>query len=181
MEKHFYKFLEINDQLDRKSGIMHSMKATLKRLGILPYLILGLSLTVLGLMAMNHAVDNWWPFDVARLDLVRATALDQVDPAALMESVNVDIVFAFLCAVVVVATGIALPIVYFLNRRFSDQKPHFLVVLRQSMWIGFWVSFCLYLQMNRMLGIAIALLVAAVLVLFEFIVQIRTRASSVTI
>ena len=74
------------------------MKATLKRLGILPYLVLGLSLVALGLLAMNHAVDNWWPFDVARLDLVRATAIDQVDPAALMESVNVDIVFAFLCA-----------------------------------------------------------------------------------
>ena len=181
MVRCFCKFLKIYGQLDRKSSIMHIMKATLKRLGILPYLILGLSLMVLGLLAMNHAVDNWWPFDVARLDLVRATALDQVDPAGLMESVNVDIVFAFLCAVVAVATGIALPIIYFLNRRFSDQKPHFLVVLRQSMWVGFWVSFCLYLQMNRMFGIAIALLVAAVLILFEFIVQIRTRASRVSI
>ena len=157
------------------------MKATLKRLGIFPYLILGLSLMVLGMLAMNHAVDNWWPFDVARLDLVRATALDQVDPAALMEAVNFDIVFAFLSAVVAVAAGLALPVVYFLNRRFSDQKPNFLVVLRQSMWVGFWVSFCLYLQMNRMLGVAIALLVAAVLILFEFVVQIRTRASSVSI
>ena len=157
------------------------MKVTLKRLGVLPYIVLGMSLVVLGLLAMNHAVDNWWPFDVARLDLVRATALDQVDPAALMESVNFDIVFAFLCAAVVVATGIAMPVVYFLNRRFSGEKPHFLIVLRQSMWIGFWVSFCLYLQMNRMLGIAIALLVAAVLILFEFIVQIRTKTSRVSI
>jgi hypothetical protein len=49
------------------------------------------------------------------------------------------------------------------------------------MWIGFWVSFCLWLQMNRMLGVAVALLVAAVLILFEFIVQIRTRASQVSI
>lgn len=160
---------------------MRSMKATLKRLGIFPYLILGLSLMVLGMLAMNHAVDNWWPFDVARLDLVRATALDQVDPAALMEAVNFDIVFAFLSAVVAVAAGLALPVVYFLNRRFSDQKPNFLVVLRQSMWVGFWVSFCLYLQMNRMLGVAIALLVAAVLILFEFIVQLRTRATRVSI
>jgi hypothetical protein len=171
----------MDGQLDRKSGIMQSMKVTLKSLGILPYLILGLGLTILGLLAMNHAVDNWWPFDVARLDLVRATALDQVDPAALMESVNFDIVFAFLCAVVAVGTGTALPIVYFLNKRFSGQKPNFFVVIRQSMWVGFWVSFCLYLQMNRMFGIAIALLVAAVLILFEFIVQVRTRTSRVSI
>lgn len=157
------------------------MKATPQRLGIIPYLLLGLSLMVLGLLAMNHAIDNWWPFDVARLDLVRATALDQVDPAALMESANVDIVFAFLCAIIATTTGLALPIVYFLNRRFGETSPQFLVVLRQSMWVGFWVSFCLFLQMNRMLGIAIALLVAAVLILFEFIVQVRTRASRVSV
>ena len=160
---------------------MRSMKVTMQRLGIVPYVLLGLSLTGLGLLAMKHAVDNWWPFDVARLDLVRATALDQVDPAALMEAANFDIVFAFLCAIIVLATGIALPIVYFLNKRFGEKSPHFLVVLRQSMWIGFWVSFCLYLQMNRMLGIAVALLVAAVLILFEFIVQVRTRATTVSV
>jgi hypothetical protein len=160
---------------------MRSMKAAFRKLGIIPYLILGLGLLALGILAMNHAVDNWWPFDVARLDLVRATALDQVDPAALMESANVDIVFAFLCAVIAAATGVALPVIYFLNKRFGEESPHFLVVLRQSMWIGFWVSFCLYLQMNRMLGIAVALLVAAVLILFEFIVQVRTRASRVSV
>lgn len=157
------------------------MKTTLQRLGIVPYLVLGLGLLALGLLAMNHAVDSWWPFDVARLDLVRATALDQVDPTALMESANVDIIFAFLCAIIASATGIALPIAYFLNNRFGNEPPQFLVVLRQSMWVGFWVSFCIYLQMNRMLGIAVALLVAAVLILFEFIVQIRTRASRVSV
>jgi hypothetical protein len=127
-------------------------------------------------MAMNHIVDNWWPFDVARLDLVRATAVDQVDPASLMDAANLEIVFAFLSATLVAATGIALPTAYFLNRRFGSTSPVFLNVLRQSMWVGFFVSFCLYLQMNRMLGIAIALLVAAVLILFEFVVQVRMRA-----
>jgi len=160
---------------------MPHMKFTFKRLGIIPYLILGFGLLLLGLLAMNHAVDNWWPFDVARLDLVRATALDQVDPAALMEAVNFDIVFAFLCAVIASATGIALPVLFFLNKRFGASPPLFLDVLRQSMWVGFWVSFCVYLQMNRMLGIAVALLVAAVLILFEFIVQVRMRASRVSV
>ncbi len=157
------------------------MSVSFKRLGIIPYLVLGTGLLVLGLMAMNHIVDHWWPFDVSRIDLVRATAVDQVDPASLMESASVDIIFAFLCAVVAAATGLALPIVYLLNKRFGDQFPHFLVVLRQSMWVGFWVSFCLWLQMNRMLGIAVAILVAAVLILFEFLVQVRTRASQVSV
>ena len=160
---------------------MRLMKTTIKRLGIFPYLLLGFGLVILGFMAMNHVVDHWWPFDVRRLDLVRATALDQVDAASLMGAANVDIIFAFLCAVLAAATGIALPILYFLNKRFGLKAPHFLIVLRQSMWIGFWVAFCLYLQMNRMLGIAVALLVAAVLILFEFLVQVRTRASSVSV
>ena len=160
------------------------MKKSFARLGITPYLLLGFGLLILGLMAMNHIVDNWWPFDVTRLDLVRATAIDQVDPASLMDAANTEIILAFLSAVLVAATGIALPIAYFLNRRFGRSKeslnPHFLVVLRQAMWIGFWVSFCMWLQMNRMLGIAVAILVAGVLILLELLLQIRTKATTVS-
>ena len=160
------------------------MKKLFGRFGIIPYLLLGLGLLILGLMAMNHIVDNWWPFDVNRLDLVRATALDQVDPTSLMDAANTEIIFAFLSAVLVAATGLALPIAYFLNWRFSttikDPNPHFLVVLRQAMWIGFWVSFCMWLQMNRMLGIAVAILVAGVLILLELLLQIRTRTTTVS-
>lgn len=160
------------------------MKKPFERLGIIPYLILGFGLLVLGLMAMNHIIDNWWPMDVERIDLVRATALDQVDPASLMEAANTEIILAFLSAVLVAATGLALPITYFLNRRFSPRvsrsNPHFLVVLRQAMFIGFWASFCFWLQMNRMLGIAVVILVAGVLILFEILLQIRTRAAKVS-
>jgi len=160
------------------------MNKTFARLGITPYLLLGFGLLILGMMAMNHIVDNWWPFDVARLDLVRATAIDQVDPASLMDAANTEIILAFLSAILVAATGIGLPIAYFLNWRFSTSKgspnPHFLVVLRQAMWIGFWVSFCMWLQMNRMLGIAVAILVAGVLILLELLLQIRTRATTVS-
>ncbi len=160
------------------------MKKPFERLGILPYLILGLGLIILGIMAMSHIIDNWWPMNVERLDLVRATALDQVDPASLMEAANTEIILAFLSAVLVAATGIALPITYFLNRRFGSSQglgsPHFLVVLRQAMFIGFWASFCLWLQMNRMLGIAVVVLVAGVLILFEVLLQIRTRAARVS-
>lgn len=161
------------------------MKEMFERLGIIPYLILGGGLLLLGLMAMNHIVDNWWPFDVERLDLVRATALDQVDPASLMAAANKEIILAFLSAVIVTATGLALPVAYFLNWRFgtsqSGSAPHFLVVLRQAMWVGFWVSFCMWLQMNRLLGVAVAILVAGVLVLLEVLLQIRTRATKVSV
>lgn len=166
-------------------GYNHFMLKAIEKLGVIPYLILGLGLLILGLMAMNHIVDNWWPFDVNRLDLVRATALDQADPSAIMDAANSEIIFAFLSAVLAAATGLGLPIAYFLNWRFVTLKkgtnPPFLVVLRQAMWIGFWVSFCMWLQMNRMLGIAVAILVAGVLILLELLLQIRTRASSATV
>jgi hypothetical protein len=160
------------------------MLKAFEKLGIIPYLLLGFGLFVLGMMAMNHIVDNWWPFDVSRLDLVRATALDQVDPSSLIDAANTEIILAFLSAVLVTATGIGLPIAYFLNWRFAKNSlqanPHFLIVLRQAMWIGFWVSFCTWLQMNRMFGIAVAILVAGVLILLELLLQIRTRATSVS-
>lgn len=150
------------------------------RFRILPLLLLGMALALLGILAMNHIVDNWWPFDVARLDLVRATADGRVDANAIMEAANIEVVFAFLAAILVAVTGVALPIVDLLNQRFARQAPGFLVVLRQSMWIGFWVAFCTWLQMNRTLNWAVAALVAGVLVLFEFLLQLRARTASVS-
>lgn len=146
-------------------------------------LILGLGLLALGLLTMNHIVDRWWPFDVARLDLVRATALGVAEAGSLMGAANNEAIFAFLAAIMLAVTGICLPIIYFLNKRFGTQRatavPEFLVVLRQSMWVGLWATFCVWLQMNRLLGFAIAILVAVVFILFEFLLQIRTRTASV--
>jgi hypothetical protein len=73
---------------------------------------------------------------------------------------------------------------YYVNKRLNravlrGRPPVFLVVLRQAMFTGFWVAFCLWLQMNRTFGVAVALLAAAVLVLFELVLQIRERASAV--
>ncbi len=150
----------------------------MRRFRIVPLLLLGIALALLGVLAMNHIVDTWWPFDVARLDLVRATAEGRVDATAMMESANIEVVFAFLAAILVAVTGVALPLVDLLNRRFAKQMPGFLVILRQSMWIGFWVAFCTWLQMNRTLNGAVAALVAGVLMLFEFLLQLRTRTAS---
>jgi hypothetical protein len=161
----------------------------IKRLGVLPFLMVGASLLVIGLMAMDYIVDNWWPFDVARLDLVRATALDRVDAALLLEAANSEIIMAFLAAVLVAVTGLVLPLTFILNKRFAGlaeqlrdepPAPRFLVTLRQSMWVGLWVAFCVWLQMNRALGLAVAGLVAAVLILFEVLLQLRTRATGMT-
>lgn len=155
-----------------------------ERLGVIPVLLLGGSLFATGLLAGQHIINNWWPFDVSRLDLVRATALDRADPASLLEAVNVDIILAFLAIVLVAVTGLALPLTYILNRRSLRSRsqadvPSFMVTLRQAMWVGFWVAFCVWLQMNRVLSFPVAALVAIVLVMFEVLLQVRTRAAEI--
>lgn len=157
------------------------MRDFVKRLGAIPFVLLGAGLLLLGLLALNQIVNNFWPFDVQRLDLVRATARGQVDAPLLLEAVNLEILLAFLAAVIVVVSGLVLPLVYYLNKRLvgAGNPPSFLLVLRQSMWVGVWVAFCIWLQMNRTLGLAVAVLVAAVLATFEVLLQVRTRASSI--
>ena len=129
----------------------------------------------IGAVSLNHIVNSWWPFDVGRLDLVRATALNRADATLILESANPQIILAFLATILLAVTGLVLPLVSFLNKRFvSSQPPTYFVVVRQSMWVGLWVAFCVWLQMNRTLGLAVAGLVAAVLVMFEALLQVRT-------
>lgn len=163
---------------------MTPMSKLTTRLGVMPVLLLGGGLFAIGLLAGQHIINHWWPFDVSRLDLVRATALDRTDAASLLEAANVDIILAFLAVILVAVTGLALPLAYILNRRFlrsrtttSTVAPSFMVTLRQSMWVGLWASFCVWLQMNRLLSLALALLVAFVLAMFEFLLHIRTQTS----
>jgi hypothetical protein len=167
-----------------KTGIITTMSKITERLGAAPVLLLGSGLFVVGLLSGQHIVNNWWPFDVSRLDLVRATALDRADPAALLEAANVDIILAFLAVILVAVTGLALPLAFILNRRFLRGKsafgsptPSFMVTLRQAMWFGLWASFCVWLQMTRMLSIPVAVLVAVVLIMFELLLHIRTRTA----
>ncbi len=160
----------------------------LQRLGMLPYLLLGMALFIIGFMALEYVVNNFWPIDINRLDLVRATALDRVDAATLLGAANSELIFVFLTTIMLMMTGLALPFAYFLNKRFgryADERfgastaTPFFVVLRQSFGVGVWTAFCVWLQMNRAFGIAAALLVAGVLILFELLLQIRTRAAAV--
>jgi hypothetical protein len=157
------------------------MRETFERLGIFPFLLLGAGLVVLGVLASNHIVNNFWPFDVARLDLIRASATDQVLASTLMDAINGEILLAFLASVMVATTGLALPIVYYANHRFGDSErpPSGLVVVRQALLIGLWLAFCVWLQMNRSLGLAVAALVAVVLTLFEILLQVRNRVSTI--
>ncbi len=158
--------------------------------GLISSFILGILLFIIGLLAMIYIVDSWWPFDINRLDLVRAAAQGRVNASILLEAANYEIILAFLASILTAATGLALPIAYLLNQRFAAftdrrfgqiESSRLIVALRQSIAVGIWVSFCLWLQMNRSLGLAVALLVAGVLILFEILLQIRGRTAQAAI
>ena len=154
------------------------MRTFWHRLGSMPVFLAGAGLVILGLLALNYIVNNFWPIDVGRLDLIRSSALGTADAPALLEAREGEILLAFLASLMVAVTGLSLPFVYYLNRRIqrAGTPPAFLTVARQALWIGLWVSFCVWLQMNRTLGIAVALLVGFVLFLFELLLQLRRRA-----
>jgi len=161
------------------------MQRFVHRLGVVPVLILSIGLLLLGALAIDRVVNTLWLFDVTRIDLARAVVQQRADAPTLLAAANGEILIAFLASVVVAFTGLAMVPMYYVNKRFNppgfrDQPPVFLSVLRQSLFVGLWAAFCVWLQMNRTFGLAVAVLAAAVLVLFEMVLQIRNRASAVT-
>ena len=158
------------------------MRGLTRRVGIIPYFLFGILIAFFGLMALNHIVNSFWPIDVERLDLVRAVAADNADPAQLLKAANLEIVFSFLAAVIMTITGLSMPVMYFFNRRFGRQgSSTFSVVLRQSMWVAIWVAFCFWLQMNRSLGLGLIVLVAAVFIVLELMLQVRTKVTDLAV
>jgi hypothetical protein len=78
---------------------------------------------------------------------------------------------------VLALTGTALPFVAFLNRRFpSAPPPRPGVVLRQALWVGVYGATLAWLQIGRVLTPSLALLLAAGLILIEWLLRLRERA-----
>ncbi|MBK8432637.1 MAG: hypothetical protein IPL28_15680 [Chloroflexi bacterium] len=147
-------------------------------LGALPALTIGLGLLVLGLLTLRHLVNNLWVVDVNQIELVRAVAQDTADVPTLLSAAYPEVVLAFLAAVALSGIGLAMPLVYYLNKRFWPQQLGAMLVLRQAMWVGLWSAACTWLQMNRALNLAVALLVAIIFVLIEGLIVVRQKASS---
>jgi hypothetical protein len=86
----------------------------------------------------------------------------------------------FLCLFMGV-TGLALPFVRFLNMRFArrDGSPMPAgVLLRQSMWVGLFVTACAWLRIPRVLNWVIAILLALSLTAIELFLRLRERAQA---
>jgi hypothetical protein len=74
-------------------------------------------------------------------------------------------------------SGIAMPVTYFLNRRFpSDPPVDGNVVLREGMWVGVYGSLLAWLQMGRVLTLALGLVLGLGLGLVEILLRMSERS-----
>ena len=78
---------------------------------------------------------------------------------------------------VIALTGPALPLTYYLNQRFPSNPPvDPMVIVRQALWVGVFGSTLTWLQLGRVLTPALALILAGVFVMIEFLLRLFERS-----
>jgi hypothetical protein len=86
----------------------------------------------------------------------------------------------FFVLLLITVSGLALPVVRFLNVRFTplDQEvPPAGVIVRQSVWVGLFVVMCAWLQIPRILTLPIAIFIIVVFIIIESFLRTREIAS----
>jgi hypothetical protein len=75
-------------------------------------------------------------------------------------------------------TGIALPIVYFLHRRFANDPPaESNVIVRQAIWVGVYFATLAWLQLGRLVTLYMILGLAGGLIATEYFIRLREKAN----
>ncbi len=75
-------------------------------------------------------------------------------------------------------TGTALPIVYYLHRRFPAEPPADAnVIIRQAMWVGVYGATLAWLQLGRLVTLYVILGLAGGLIAAEYFIRIREKAT----
>ena len=78
---------------------------------------------------------------------------------------------------VIALTGTALPVVAFLNRRFPTVPPATPgIVIREGIWVGLYGATLAWLQLGRVLNLALAFLLAVGFIAIEILVRLRERS-----
>jgi hypothetical protein len=77
-------------------------------------------------------------------------------------------------------TGTALPVVYFFNRRFPSNPPAAPnVIVRQSLWVGVYISTLAWLQLGRLVSLYVILGLAGGLIAVEYFIRMREKANRI--
>ncbi len=85
--------------------------------------------------------------------------------------------WAFFFFAVLALTGSALPVIYFINRRFNVKNfPAASVITRQAIWVGVYGATLAWMQLGRVATINLAAGMAFGFVLTEVLIRMRERA-----
>lgn len=85
--------------------------------------------------------------------------------------------WAFFVFGILALTGTALPIVYFLHRRFpADPPAPPNVIVRQAMWVGAYGATLAWLQLGRLVSIYVILGLAGGFIAAEYFIRMREQA-----
>ncbi|MBE0669090.1 MAG: hypothetical protein IH588_00750 [Anaerolineales bacterium] len=86
--------------------------------------------------------------------------------------------WAFFVFIIMGLTGTALPIVFYLHKRFPDNPPaESNVIIRQSLWVGVYGATLAWLQLGRLVTLYVILGLAGGLVAAEYFIRIREKAN----
>lgn len=84
----------------------------------------------------------------------------------------------FFFTAVLALSGMAMPITAFLNRRFPSSPPAGgAIITRQAIWVGIYIPILLWMRLGRVANVSLALLLAAGLILIEFLLRLRERSA----
>ena len=86
--------------------------------------------------------------------------------------------WAFFVLAIMALTGTALPIVYFLHRRFRTEPPaESNVIVRQALWVGVYGATLAWLQLGRLVTLYVILGLAGGLIAAEYFIRLREKAN----
>jgi len=86
--------------------------------------------------------------------------------------------WAFFVFIIMGLTGIALPVVLYLHKRFPEvPSAESNVIIRQSLWVGVYGATLAWLQLGRLVTLYVILGLAGGLIAAEYFIRIREKAN----
>jgi hypothetical protein len=86
--------------------------------------------------------------------------------------------WGFFVLILMGLTGAALPIVYFLHKRFPGEPPvESNIIVRQALWVGVYGATLVWLQLGRLVTLFVILGLAGGLIAAEYFIRIREKAN----
>lgn len=77
----------------------------------------------------------------------------------------------------ILITGLFLPVTWFINRRFTSNPPAGQnVIIRQAVWFGVFAALLSWLQIGRVLTFPLGIIMGVALILVEFLIRTWERS-----